>query len=139
MSNTKNTNTDRLDLWNEAADILNLKPKLFFGGVENCEFSLEQLTHIIDIGFLLLDFKFNNSPMVKEFYEFGKRANQLGATIIYIGFLESNYRADALLVITGIKITNFPDSMMLAMDFAQTFHKADEFTANPDLLRAWYD
>ena len=55
------------------------------------------------------------------------------------GFLESEYRSDTRLLIEGIKITNFPKSVDLIMSFAQTFHSADEFTSNHEILRAWYD
>lgn len=83
--------------------------------------------------------KFNYSPSVEIFYEFGKRAEAYGASVEYIGFLEHNSRDNGRLVIDGIKVTAFPDSANLIMDFSQTFHDADEFTAKSNLLRAWYD
>ena len=44
-----------------------------------------------------------------------------------------------MLIIEGVKVTDFNDSASLILDFAQAFHSADEFTANSELLRAWYD
>ena len=125
--------------WDTVAFMLGLKEKDFFGGVEHCEFSLERLTGFLDIGFIELEYKCNNSPTVKTFYKFGKRAEAYGALVGYIGFLESMSRENARLVIDGIKVTAFPDSASLIMDFSQTFHEADEFTTNSELLRAWYD
>jgi hypothetical protein len=125
--------------WDNAVEILGLKGKTFFGGVENCDFTVAQLSILLDIGMTTLDFKFNYAPTVETFYEFGKRAEADGATVTYIGFLESNGRPDARVLIDGVKVTNFPDSMSLILDFAQSFHKADEFTANSEALRAWFD
>ena len=125
--------------WNVVADMLGLKGNSFFGGVEDCEFSVFQLNTILEMGFISPGYRFNNSPTVKTFFEFGKRAEAYGATVVYEGFLESRYRANAQLVITGVRVTNFPDSVSLVLDFSQTFHTADEFTANRGLLRAWYD
>jgi len=125
--------------WNTVADILGLRKKQFFGGVEDCEVSVQNLTDILDIGFIKPEQKMNYSPTINIFLEFGKKAVETGATVKYIGFLESEYRTDARLVIEGIKITNFPESIDLILSFAQTFHSADEFTANHEILRAWYD
>ena len=125
--------------WDFVAEILDIKGKSFFGGVERCEFSLFQLKHILDIGFISPEYTFNDSPKVATLFEFGKRAEAHGATVVYEGFLESKYRCGAQLVVVGVKVTNFPDSVRLILDFSQTFHAADEFTANPKLLRAWYD
>ena len=125
--------------WDTAAELLGLKDKTFFGGVEDCEFTVVQLTHLLEIGFVSLSYKFNQSPTVETFYDFGKRAESYGATVTYEGFLESKARDNAHLVIDGIKVTNFSDSAELILDFSQTFHDADEFTANTGLLRAWYD
>jgi len=125
--------------WNKAAEILNLKGKTFFGGVENCDFSVAQLFELLDLDMTSLDFKFNQSPTVETFLEAGKLAEAAGATVSFIGFLESNYRPDARVTVTGIEITDVPDSASLIMDFAQTFHKADEFTTSAEILRAWFD
>ncbi|MDR1538552.1 MAG: hypothetical protein LBU32_11270 [Clostridiales bacterium] len=125
--------------WDEIAALLDVKGKSFFGGVENCEFSVQQLTKLLEYGVISLKHKLNDSPTVETFYEFGKRAAAIGATVEYIGFLESKYLKDYRVTINGVKVTNFPESMNLVLDFAQTFHDADEFTANPQLLRAWYD
>ena len=62
-----------------------------------------------------------------------------GAKVVLLGFLYSEYRENPLIVIEGIEITDFPDSANLIMEFAESFHDADEFTAKPGLLRAWYD
>jgi len=62
-----------------------------------------------------------------------------GATLMFEGYLENKYRDGSRLIIEGIKVTHFPDSASLTMDFSQTFHESDEFTANAELLRAWYD
>jgi len=125
--------------WHTVADMLGVRTKKFFGGVENCEFSVDILLRILDLGFAKPEYKFNDSPTVKTFLEFGQRAETYGATVEYIGFLESQYRKDAHLVVEGVKVTSFPDSASLVLDFSQTFHDADEFTANSSLLRAWYD
>ena len=108
-------------------------------GVERCLVSIDKLPNIMELGFSSLDHKFNDSPTVAVFYEFGKRAAKYGATVHFEAFLESQYREDSRLVIEGIRVTNFPESAKLIMDFAQTFHSADEFTAKPELLRAWFD
>ena len=86
-----------------------------------------------------LDHSFNQSPTVEVFLEVGKQAEVAGATVTFIGFLESNSRPDAGLAIEGIEITDFPDSATLIMSFSQAFHQADEFTANAEKLRAWFD
>ncbi len=125
--------------WDIAAEMLGVKDSDFFSGVVNCEFSFEQLSGLINLGIIRLEHKFNNSPAVEIFYEFGKRAAVCGAMVVYIGFLESKLRDNARLVIEGVKVTKFFDSSCLILDFAQTFHGADEFTANAELLRAWYD
>ena len=125
--------------WDALAEMLGLRDKTFFGGVEHCEFSLEKLSGFLNLGFIIPDYKFNNSPTVEVFFEFGKRAEACGALVMYIGFLESKSRENARLVIEGIKVTSFPDSVSLILDFSQTFHDADEFTASSRLLRAWYD
>ena len=125
--------------WETVAEILGLKDKAFIGGIESCEFSLEKLSYFLEIGFIRPKYKCNFSPTVETFYEFGKRAEAYGASVEYIGLLESKARDDARLLIDGIKVTRFPDSVKLIMDFSQTFHEADEFTTEPELLRAWYD
>jgi len=125
--------------WSTVAGILGLRKKEFFGGVEDCEVSVQNLSTIVDMGFTKPEQKFNYSPTINTFLEFGKKAEAIGATVEFIGFLESEYRTDARLLIEGIKITNFPKSVDLIMNFAQTFHSADEFTSNHEILRAWYD
>ena len=137
MSKEQKSETSKL--WDSAAEMLGLKGKKFFGGTESCEFSLAILSRLLEIGFINPEQKFNYSPTVGTFYEFGKRASAFGAAVEYIGFLESKGRDTARLVIDGIKVTSIPDSARLIMDFSQTFNDADEFTANPELLRAWYD
>ena len=139
MIDNMNMRAKRTEHWDTVAKVLGLKNKSFFGGVERCGFSVEQLSGFLDLGFIALEYKCNNTPTVEVFHEFGKRAEALGASIEYIGFLESEYRKDAKLIIEGIKVTNFHDSANLIMDFSQTFHEADEFTTEPELLRAWYD
>jgi len=125
--------------WDMAAKMLGVKNKDFLGGVENCRFSVGQLSAILDLGIIKPAYKCNNSPTAETFYEFGKKAEESGASVEYIGFLESETRNDARLVIEGIEITKFPDLASLILDFSQTFHDADEFTSNSELLRAWYD
>ena len=125
--------------WDTVAEILGVKEKTFFGGVERCEFSLKQLFGFIETGFIMPEYKFNSSPTVETFFEFGKRAEAYGASVEYMGFLESKSRDNARLVVEGNEVTSFPDSASLIMDFSQTFHDADEFTTNAELLRAWYD
>jgi hypothetical protein len=139
MVDIKTTQKTDLMQWDTAAQILGLTNKQFFGGVEDCNFTAEQLSAILDIGIIKLEHSFNYSPTVGTFYEFGKRAQSYGATVKYIGFFESKSRENARLLLDGIEVTNFPDSTSLIMDFAQTFHNADEFTTEPKLLRAWYD
>ena len=128
-----------MEAWHAAVKILCLENKNFFGGIERCEFSLDKLLCILKLGLIKPEHRYNYSPSVEVFYEFGKRAVKYNVSVEYIGFFESEYRKDARLVIEGIKVTNVPDSSEFIMDFAQTFHKADEFTANRNLLRAWYD
>ena len=127
------------ELWEKVAEMLGINNNDFLGGIERCEFPLEKLTAALALGFITPDYKFNNSPTVKTFYEFGKRAEEYGATVEFIGYLESKYRNDARLIVDGVEITAFSDSASLILDFSQTFHDADEFTANSELLRAWYD
>ena len=125
--------------WRQVATLLGIDKAEFLGGVERCDFTIEKLPQIIKLGFTTLDYKCNRAPAVEVFYEFGKRAARHGATVHFEGFLESQYRKDPRLVIEGVRVTNFPDSAKLVMDFAQAFHGADEFTSNAELLRAWYD
>ena len=125
--------------WDTAAKLLGLAKGAFSGGVEYCELTVAQLTRLLEIGFVSLSYKFNQSPTVETFYEFGKRAEECGATVVYEGFLESKARENAKLVIDGVKVKNFSGSSELVLDFSQTFHDADEFTAKTGLLRAWYD
>jgi hypothetical protein len=127
------------DQWDAVAEMLGIKENEFSGGVEYCELSVEQLSGLLDMGFIVPEFKFNNSPTIKTFFEFGKRAEACGAAVAYIGFLESKSRKNAQLVIDGIVVIDFNDLPSLILDFSQTFHNADEFTANSELLRAWYD
>jgi len=124
--------------WKQVAQLVCAENEDFYD-VERCLFSIDKLPAIMDLGFSSLVHRFNQSPTVGVFYEFGKRAVELGATVHFEAFLESRYRKDSRLVIEGIRVTNFPESAKLIMDFAQTFHHADEFTAKPELLRAWYD
>jgi len=125
--------------WHTVADMLGVRTKAFYGGVENCGFSMDILSRILDLGFAKPEVKFNYSPTIKAFLDFGQRAEVCGATVEYIGFLESKYRKDACLVVTGVKVTSFPNSASLVLDFSKTFRDADEFTVSPELLRAWYD
>ena len=140
MSNKeRTTELKNNEQWNLVAEMLGLKGHSFFGGIERCDFSVFQLNTILEMGFISPGYRFNNSPTVKTFFEFGKRAEAYGATVVYEGFLESKNRKGALLLIEGVRVTNFSDSVSLILDFSQTFHTADEFTANHELLRAWYD
>jgi hypothetical protein len=127
------------DKWDKAAELLGLKDKTFFGGVEHCVFTVAQLTEVLGLGVTGLNYKFNQSPTVETFFEFGKKAEATGATVSFGGYLESKDRPDAILSVDEIKITNLPDSARLIMDFSQAFHKADEFTTNKEMLRAWFD
>jgi len=127
------------DRWDKAAEILNLKGKTFFGGVENCDFTVAQLFELLELDMTSLDFKFNQSPTVETFLEVGKLAEAVGATVSFSGFLESKGRPDARVVVSSITITRFPDSAGLIMKFSQAFHRADEFTTNREMLRAWFD
>jgi len=127
------------DNWEKAAMLLGLTDKNFFGGIENCYVTVEQLSRLLEIGFTWPEYKFNESATVETFFRFGKLAEMHGAKVRYIGFLESKYRNDPMVVIEGIEITDFPDSANLIMEFAESFRDADEFTAKPGLLRAWYD
>ena len=139
MNIKQNTVTQTPENWKKVSNMLGIQDNDFLGGIERCEFSLEKLSAILELGFITLKHKFNNSPTVETFYEFGKRAEGYGATVDFLGFLESKYRKDARLVVEGVKVTSFSDSANLILDFSQTFHDADEFTANAVLLRAWYD
>jgi hypothetical protein len=125
--------------WDTAAEILGLKGKEFFGGIERCEFTVEQLSGILGLSIAPPVHSCNGSPAVDAYFKFGKQAEESGATVRYIGFLESKSRKDAIAVIEGISITKFPNSASLILDFAQLFHSADEFTANAEQLYAWYD
>lgn len=127
------------DNWDKAVDILGLKGKVFSGGIERCDFSVAQLSELVNLGLTKLDYSFNQSPMVEVFLEVGKQAEAFGATVTFIGFLESKGRPDAILTVEGIEITDFPDSASLIMEFSQAFHEADEFTTNAEMLRAWFD
>jgi len=124
--------------WKQVAQLVCAENEDFYD-VERCLVSVDKLPAIIELGFSSLEHRFNQSPTVAVFYEFGKRAAEIGATVYLEAFLESRYRKDSRLVIEGVRVTNFPESAKLIMDFAQTFHRADEFTAKPKLLRAWYD
>jgi hypothetical protein len=137
MNDTQANNREKE--WKEVAALIGIERAEFLGGVENCDFSIEQLSAVIELGFISLEHKYNYAPSVEVFYEFGKRAIEHSATVLFEGFLESQYRKNSRLIIEGIRITNIPDSSKLVMDFAQTFHGADEFTSNHELLRAWYD
>ena len=139
MNDKIESKTNTLEQWNMAAEMLGIKDKDFLGGIERCGFSLETLSALLEIGFILFEYKCNNTPTIKVFYEFGKRAEEHGATVEYMGFLESKYRDGASLIIEGVQVVNSLDSAALILDFSQTFHKADDFTANAELLRAWYD
>jgi len=125
--------------WKQVATLLGVENAEFLGSLERYIFSFNILPQVINLGFVSLAHKFNSAPTVEVFYEFGKRAVGYGATVHLEGFLESQYREDSRLVIEGIQVTNIPDSAKLVMDFAQTFHDANEFTTNSELLRAWYD
>lgn len=135
----KRTAENQNERWSKAAEILGLTGKKFFGGVENCDFTVAQLSALLDLSMTTPDFNANNKPTVGTFLEFGKRAETAGATVLFIGFLESDGRPDAGILVDGVEVTGFPDSASLILDFAQTFHKADEFTANSKLMRAWFD
>ena len=80
------------DKWDAATEMLGLKDKGFFGGVERCNFTLPQLTKLIKIGLVSPEHRFNNSPTVRAFFEFGKRAEGCGAKVVFEGFLESKAR-----------------------------------------------
>ena len=97
------------DTWERAATLLGLTGKKFFGGVENCYVTVEQLSCLLEIGFTWPEYKFNESATVETFFRFGKLAEMLGAKVRYIGFLESKYRNDPMVVIEGIEVTDFPD------------------------------
>ena len=116
-----------------------MKDKTFFGGVESCDFTVAQLSELLSLGLTALDHKFNQSATVETFLEIGKLAEAVGATVAFSGFLESKSRLDARVAVDGIKITSFPDSASLIMEFSQAFHRADEFTTNTEMLRAWFD
>ena len=94
--------TETREHWDTVAEMLGIKEKAFSGGIESCGFSAEQLAAFLDLGFITLDYKFNYSPTVKTFFEFGKRAEARGASVEYIGFLEPKYRPDAQIVVEGI-------------------------------------
>ena len=47
MSENKKPERGSIEKWKTVADMLGLKGKMFFGGVENCEFSLEKLSSIL--------------------------------------------------------------------------------------------
>jgi len=139
MNSKQKTEIRTPEEWNKAAEILGIKHNDFLGGVERCEFSVAQLAAILDIGFISLKHKYNDAPNVETYYNFGKRAEAQDATMMYEGFLENQYRDGSRLIIEGVKVTNFYDKVDLILDFSQNFHDADEFTANAELLRAWYD
>jgi hypothetical protein len=125
--------------WDIAASLLGVKDHHTPGGVEDCEFSVQQLSELLELGVISLEHRFNNSPTVETFYKFGKMAAAVGATVAYIGILEPKCRVDYRAAIEGVRVTNFPESINLVLDFAQTFHTADEFNVKLQQLRAWYD
>ena len=127
------------ELWEKVARMLGVADKEFFGGPERCDVTLEQLSYLIEIGYTWPECKFNYSPTVETFIKVGKRAEELGAKVVFLGLLYSKYRENPLISIEGIKVIDFPDSARLVMEFAEAFHDADEFIAKPGLLRAWYD
>jgi len=139
MNINKNAVTRTPEEWNKAAEILGIKQNDFSGGIERCEFTVAQLTAVLDLGFISLTHKYNDAPNVETYYNFGKRAEAQGATMLYEGYLESQYRDGSRLIIEGVKVTDFYDKVDLILEFSQNFHDADEFTANAELLRAWYD
>jgi hypothetical protein len=139
MSKSKISVITNNELWDKAAKRLGLIDKTFFGGIERCDVTIEQLSYLLEIGFTWPEHRFNESATVETFFKFGKLAEKHGAKVVYISFLESRYRNNPMVVIEGVEVTDFPDSASLIMEFAQSFHGADEFTAEPELLRAWYD
>ena len=127
------------ELWENVTDMLGLTDKTFFGGIERCDVTVDQLSYLLEIGFTWPNYRSNESVTIETFFKFGKLAEKHGAKVVFLGFLESKYRKDSRIVIEGIEVTAFPDSASLIMKFAQSFHDADEFTASSEQLRAWYD
>ncbi len=114
-----------------------------------CEFfedlTLNKLAQLLEEGFANPQETQNNSPTIQEFYEFGKKFQNLGYEQFFIGYVVSPDREDYRTSIDAIQLSlesETIDSRIYA-DFVSAFKRfaqtADETDISLKLLYAWWD
>ena len=114
-----------------------------------CEFfedlTLDKLAQLLEGGFANPQQIQNISPTIQEFYEFGKKFQNLGYEAFFIGYVVSPDREDYRTSIKGIQLSleaETIDSRIYA-DFLSAFKRFAQTASEKDissrLLYAWWD
>lgn len=129
--------TDSLNAENEPTPV----ERIIFGRVPNYisgvqwfgELSLEKLLTLVDAKLIHPEDSYNDSPTVGDYIDFMQKHKGFVAH----GYVVPPERGNDV-VIEGLAYDGEADRDTL-IDFANTFHWADEFEMQPDYLRCWYD
>ena len=111
------------------------EPKSYQGGM--CRFenlSLEKLKQLVDLNFIRLEERQNDSPSVREFIEFMEKYS--GYTVM--GYTISGDRRDYCVSLEGIEKDNYVDSGEEISEFINLFGGADDFDTYHGMY-AWFD
>ena len=96
--------------------------------------SLEKLKQLVDLNFISLEERQNDSPSVREFIEFMEKYS--GYTVM--GYAISADRRDYRVSLEGIEKNNYVDSGEEISEFINLFGDADDFDTGHGMY-AWFD
>lgn len=99
--------------------------------------SLETLQQILQEGYTTPSAKFNATPSVSSFIEFGQRCQRNGVTATFDGIAFADKQAPDL-VIDAITVIGVKD-LDFAGEFVQFVRGCDELEINSQQLYAWWD
>lgn len=112
-------------------------PKKYLGGLRRFDnLSLEQIEQLDELEILEMNDRQNNAPSIGEMIDFLRERETDGWCIH--GYCISPDRPDFRISFEGVA-KKTPPNCQDVIDFSMMFRLADEFNANQDGLRCWYD
>lgn len=121
--------------WDDVKQILSLGAhEEFFGGCARISISMEQMAELAKLKAFDMSQRHNESPTLAGFFQF---AREHSGDYTLEGYLYPPGKDGAALSVDSIIGTHL--NCAAVIDFANQFHKADEFEVSLEFVRAWYD
>jgi hypothetical protein len=113
------------------------KPK---SNYERIELSYAQLKSLVLLELIDPNGAQNNSPSINDFLDFCEKYHCYGEDeTVLEGYIITGDRPDKRISIEAIRLHTAVSSEKTKQAFINHFHHADEFEANDEQFRAWWD